>query len=92
MGCMMGFAMDTPASRMNSGDSEDTASTRPTFHAASWHRTHPPGNPHVRWQPRRRLGPQAIVEPSKPQHLMLLIAEVKQVRELDGTPASARLR
>ena len=25
MGCMMGFAMNTPASRMNADDSEDTA-------------------------------------------------------------------
>ena len=34
MGCMMGFAIDTPASRMNKGDSEDTASARATFHVA----------------------------------------------------------
>ena len=28
MGCMMGFAIDTPASRMNKGDSEDTVSAK----------------------------------------------------------------
>ena len=31
MGCMMGFAMDTHASRMNTGDSEDTASANATL-------------------------------------------------------------
>ena len=37
MGCMMGFAIDTPESRMNKGDSEDTASARPTFHVVARH-------------------------------------------------------
>ena len=31
MGCMMGFAINTPPSRMNKGDSEDTASTNATL-------------------------------------------------------------
>ena len=33
MGCMMGFAIDTPASRMNKGDSGDTASAKGTSRA-----------------------------------------------------------
>ena len=44
MGCMMGFPIDAPASRMNAGDSEDTASTsrrpppngRPRVGRAPW--------------------------------------------------------
>ena len=41
MGCMMGFAIDTPESRMNKGDSEDTDSARATFHVVSRHPTDP---------------------------------------------------
>ena len=31
MGCMMGFAIDAPESRMNKGDSEDTVSASDVF-------------------------------------------------------------
>ena len=37
MGRMMGFPIDAPASRMNAGDSEDTASARCPRHAVSRH-------------------------------------------------------
>ena len=38
MGCMMGFAIDTPASRMNKGGSNLTASARRSAHARSFAR------------------------------------------------------
>ena len=37
MGRMMGFPIGAPASRMNTGDSEDTASARTTLHGVSPH-------------------------------------------------------
>ena len=49
MGCMMGFSNDAPESRMNAGDSEDTASATPR---------HTPPRPAERTATHRHVRPQ----------------------------------